>query len=210
MSYYIELKDVSKKIKNDYVLKDINLSLEKGKIYGFEGINGSGKTMLFRAILGLIKVEGSISINNEVISFDKKYPVSTGILIENPSVIDEFSATKNLRLIAALQENVGIEEVKKTLKLVGLNPNDNKKIKKYSLGMKQKLGLAQAFLGKKELIVLDEPTIALDYKSVDHLKNILLEFKNQGKTILIACHDHEFLMSLSDETFEIKQGRLYK
>ncbi|MBU2659852.1 ATP-binding cassette domain-containing protein [Bacillus cabrialesii] len=210
MSYYIELKDVSKKIKNDYVLKDINLSLEKGKIYGFEGINGSGKTMLFRAILGLIKVEGSISINNEVISFDKKYPIPTGILIENPSVIDEFSATKNLRLIAALQENVGIEEIKKTLELVGLNPNDNKKIKKYSLGMKQKLGLAQAFLGKKELIVLDEPTIALDHKSVDHLKTILLEFKNQGKTILIACHDYEFLMSLSDETFEMKQGRLYK
>ncbi|WP_223198272.1 ATP-binding cassette domain-containing protein [Bacillus velezensis] len=210
MSFYIELKDVSKKIKNDYVLKDINLSLEKGKIYGFEGINGSGKTMLFRAILGLIKVEGSISINNEVISFDKKYPVPTGILIENPSLIEEFSATKNLRLIAALQEDVGIGEIKKTLELVGLNSNDNKKIKKYSLGMKQKLGLAQAFIGKKELIVLDEPTIALDHKSVDHLKNILLEFKNQGKTILIACHDNEFLTSLSDETFEIKQGRLYK
>ncbi|OWP59559.1 ATP-binding cassette domain-containing protein [Bacillus velezensis] len=206
----MELKDVSKKIKNDYVLKDINLSLEKGKIYGFEGINGSGKTMLFRAILGLIKVEGSISINNEVISFDKKYPVPTGILIENPSLIEEFSATKNLRLIAALQEDVGIGEIKKTLELVGLNSNDNKKIKKYSLGMKQKLGLAQAFIGKKELIVLDEPTIALDHKSVDHLKNILLEFKNQGKTILIACHDNEFLTSLSDETFEIKQGRLYK
>lgn len=208
MKSYLTISELSKKIKGHTVLDNINLTVDSGKIYGFKGINGSGKTMLLRAILALIKTTGSIEIKGEPVTLSKPFPVSVGVLIENPSLITEFSAVKNLSLIASLQTDTTEKDIVDTLLLVGLDPTDTRKVKKYSLGMKQKLGLAQAFLGNNELLVLDEPTNALDSKSVAHLKIVLKNFAKEGKTILLTCHDAAFIDDVADEMFELEAGKL--
>lgn len=209
MESYIEIKNLSKKIKQNTVLNNINLELQKGKIYGFRGINGSGKTMLFRAICGLITpTEGEIIINNKILHKDISFPESVGILIENPGFLPNYSGKKNLKLLADIKGIIREGEIDKILNLVGLDCNDTRKYKQYSLGMKQKLGIAQVLMENPDLILLDEPTNALDEKSVQNVLGIIYEEKQKGKTILIASHDNYTLEKISDEIINIENGKI--
>ncbi|WP_016998878.1 ABC transporter ATP-binding protein [Mammaliicoccus lentus] len=204
----IKLIDVLKEHQRNQLLKNINLEIERGKVYGFKGPNGSGKTILLRAILGLIKVDGQVMINNEPLKFGSKYPLKVGVFIEKPSIITEFTALKNLKLVAALKGITDINEMTKYLVELGLDYKDKRKVRKYSLGMKQKVGIAQTLMGDPELIVLDEPTNALDRKSIEKLVQILEKLKQQGCTILIASHQFEDIESVVDEVVHIEAGAL--
>lgn len=204
----IKLVNVSKEHQRNLLLNNINLEIERGKVYGFKGRNGSGKTMLLRAILGLIKVEGQVIINNKPLKFGEKYPLKVGVFIEKTSIITEFTALKNLKLIAALKGITDINVMTKYLVELGLDYKDKRKVRKYSLGMKQKVGIAQTLMGEPELIVLDEPTNALDRKSIEKLVQILERLKQQGCTILIASHQFEDIESIVDEVVHIEAGAL--
>ena len=205
----IEIKNVWKKIGKTEVLKDINLEFNGGKIYGLKGKNGSGKTMLMRAICGLITVtKGEIIVNGKRLGKDISFPNSIGVLIENPSFIDNFSGYRNLKALADINHIIGEEEIKNVIKLVGLDPNNKKKFKTYSLGMKQRLGIAAAIMEKTDIILLDEPINALDEKGVKEIREILLSLRSQERIIIVACHDKEELEILSDEIVEIYEGNV--
>jgi ABC-2 type transport system ATP-binding protein len=209
MEPYIILQNVhKKKIKNQTVLNNINLKLYKNKIYGFKGPNGSGKTMIFKAILGLIKIDsGNIIVNKQIIRKDISFPQNTGfIIIEYPGFVSSYSGFKNLKLLAMLNNNITDETIKQTLIQVGLDPNDIRPFKKYSLGMKQRLGIAQAIMEDPELLILDEPTNALDEDGIQFIIKLLKTLQN--KTILIASHDKFFLSQLTEEIFTINHGTI--
>jgi ABC-2 type transport system ATP-binding protein len=207
----LDITNLYKEIKGRSILSDINLELEKGKIYGFFGRNGSGKTMLFRAICGLIKpTKGTIKVFNEIIGEEISFPRSLGVIIENVGLWPSYTGLQNLRYLAAIKSIISDEEIKKSILRVGLDPEDKRPFKKYSLGMKQRLGLAQAFMEKPDLIILDEPTNALDEEGIILVRNILLEEKERGATILIASHNKEDIDLLSDQKFKMDNGRLIK
>ncbi|HDR6390238.1 ATP-binding cassette domain-containing protein [Bacillus thuringiensis] len=206
---YIKIENLTKEIKKQKVLDNINLSLEKGKIYGFKGRNGSGKTMLFRVISGLMRsTTGKITIDNKVLQKDISFPESVGILIEYPGFIPEYTGFNNLKLLAMIQQKIKDETIKSAISQVGLDPNDKRKFKKYSLGMKQRLGIAQAIMEDPDLLILDEPTNALDQEAINMMCELLLTLKSKGKTILIASHDNETLQKVSDTIFNIESGKI--
>ncbi|WP_017414620.1 ABC transporter ATP-binding protein [Clostridium tunisiense] len=206
---YLSVKNLTKEIKNNLILDDINLDLNKGKIYGFKGKNGSGKTMLFRAICGLINpTKGEIHIGNKKLGQDISFPESVGVIIEYPGFLPDFTGIQNLKMLAELTGKIGEKEIREMILAVGLNPDDKKKFKKYSLGMKQRLGIAQALMEEPDLIILDEPTNALDSEAVELVKNLLIKMKEKNKLILIASHDKEDLEFLSDEIFAIESGKI--
>lgn len=176
---YIQLNHVSKKIGKSVVLDDICLDLEKNKIYGIQGINGSGKTMLLRAICGLIHTDGDISLNGEKMT-EPKEVLNIGVMIELPGFLKEFTGKENLQLLALLQENITEEDIDRALADVGLDPKDKRKYGKYSLGMKQRLGIAQAILGRPDLILLDEPTNAIDIDGIKQIICLVKELKARG------------------------------
>ncbi len=208
---YIEIKNVSKTIKNNVILDKINIKLEKGKIYGFRGKNGSGKTMLFRAICGLINVdEGEIIIDNKIIGKDISFPENLGILIEYPGFLPNLTGFKNLKYLADIKRIISKKDIEVAMEKVGLDPKDNRIYKKYSLGMKQRLGIAQAIMEDPDLIILDEPSNSLDLDGVKLINDIILELKKQGKTILIANHDKEELESIADDILLIDRGKIIK
>lgn len=206
---YLEIKNICKTIGSAEILKHINLEMERGKIYGLRGKNGSGKTMLMRTICGLIlPTEGEIVIDGETLGKDISFPRSIGALIENPGFIADYSGMKNLEVLASIQNHVKKEEIAACMEELGLDPNDKKKFKKYSLGMKQKLGIIAAVMENPDIIVLDEPLNALDEKTVNTVKEILLRHKARGALIIISCHDREELEFLSDEIFCIEAGEI--
>jgi ABC-2 type transport system ATP-binding protein len=202
----IKLTDVSKTIKGTKVLDNINLELTSGKVYGLKGKNGSGKTMLMRAICGLIRTDGSIEIDGKILGKDMSFPESIGVLIENPAFISNYTGFKNLKVLASIQNRIGDEDIRKALRQVQLDPDDKRTYRKYSLGMKQKLGIAAAFMENPDIIILDEPINALDEAAAKQVHEILDEQKNRGALIIIACHDKEELEMLSDEIIEISEG----
>lgn len=205
----IEIRNVTKEIKGAKVLHQINLEFTGGKIYGLRGKNGSGKTMLLRAVSGLIQVsEGEIRVNGKVLGKDMAFPESIGILIEHPSFIDSFSGYRNLKALADVTRRIGEEEIRSWITKVGLDPYDKKKYKKYSLGMKQRLGIAAAVMEKPDIILLDEPINALDESGVEVIRQVMLEMKDPERIIIIACHDKEELEFLSDEIIELSEGRV--
>lgn len=201
---FIEISQLSKIVGGREILKEINLSLEKGKIYGFFGHNGSGKTMLFRAICGLIKpTTGSVTINGKQLHKDISFPESVGVLIESPGFWSHYSGFGNLKILASIKNIVSDEDIKNAISRVGLSPEDDRVFKKYSLGMKQRLAIAQAIMEKPEIIVLDEPTNALDEEAVELVRSILLEEKARGATILLASHNKDDIEILSDLRFKV-------
>ena len=205
----IEIKDISKKIGDQSVLNHISLHLESGHVYGLKGRNGSGKTMLMRAVCGLIRLtEGEIEIDGEILRKDITFPGSVGVLIETPGFINNFSGYDNLQMITSIKEIVSNERVKETMELLGLDPADKKPLRKYSLGMKQKLGIAAAIVENPKLVILDEPTNALDEKSRQTFKEILGALREEGALVLLSCHDSEDLLELSDQIIEIQEGRV--
>lgn len=208
---YVILKNYTKEIKGQVILDNINYSFEKGKIYGLYGKNGSGKTMLLRAISGLIKpTSGSVEVNGKVIGKDIDFSEDTGIIIETLSLFPEYNAIDNLRMIANIQKKATDKDIVDALEKVGLDPSNKKKIKTYSLGMKQKLNIAQAIFENQQLLLLDEPTNALDAESVKNIYNLFVEQKNMGKTIIVASHVKEDLMNVCDEIVYIENGKILK
>ena len=181
--------------------------MESGKIYGMCGRNGSGKTMLMRAISGLINPdEGYVKIDEKIIGKDISFPESIGLLLEYPGFVRKYSGFKNLKMIASLKGIAGDNQIKNTMIKTGLNPENKKSFGSYSLGMKQKLGIANAIMGEPDLIILDEPINALDEQTVMSIKTELLKLRDEGKLIVIACHDREELEFLCDIIYEIKNG----
>lgn len=207
----IELEGVSKKIKGITVLDNINMVLESSKVYGLKGKNGSGKTMLMRAVSGLIiPTKGVILIDGERLGKDISFPKSIGILIENPAFISNYTGLKNLQVLASIQKRIGDVEIRETLEKVGLDPDDKRTYRKYSLGMKQRLGIAAAVMEKPDIVILDEPVNALDESGAKQVRSILKEQKDRGAVCIIACHDSEELEFLSDEIIEISEGKIVK
>ena len=205
----IKIEDLSKSIKGALILDKVSIKLTSGKIYGLRGKNGSGKTMLMRAMAGLlIPDSGSVIINGKTLHKDISFPESIGILIENPSFLPQYTGFKNLKLLAGLTGNISDDEIRTALDRVGLDPEDKRTYRKYSLGMKQKLGIANAIMGEPDIIILDEPINALDEESVKKIKKVLLEIRDKDKLIIIACHDREELEYLSDIIYEIKDGSI--
>ena len=203
----IVVKNVSKKIKDAVILNDITVSFSSGRIYGLKGKNGSGKTMLMRTVAGLlIPDSGSVVINGRTLHKDMSFPDSIRILIENPAFLPQYTGFKNLKLLASLSSGISDEDIRTALERVGLDPDDKRTYRKYSLGMKQKLGIANAIMGEPDIIILDEPINALDEETVQKIKEVLLGIRDNDKLIIIACHDREELEYLSDVIYEIKDG----
>lgn len=205
----IKIEHLTKTIKGACVLDDVNMELESGNIYGFQGKNGSGKTMLLRAVSGLIyATKGTIQIDGTIIGKDMAFPPEVGVLIENPAFLGEYSGYDNLKMLASIR---GKEiEIKDVLKKVGLDPCDKRKYRKYSLGMKQRLGIACAIMEEPKLLILDEPFNALDQAGQQEIAQIIVEMKKEGCLILLTSHDKEELERLSDEIFLVENGTFRK
>ena len=188
---------------------NINLNLDRGKIYGIKGKNGSGKTMLFRAICGFIRTDGSVIVDGKAIGKDGSYPDSIGVLLENPGFLPNYSGFKNLKYLAEINNKINDNDITNILKEVGLDPTEKKSFRKYSLGMKQKLGIAQAIMENPDVVILDEPTNALDEESVKKINSMIVKLKNDNKLVLISNHNRDELEMICDEIYSIENGKIY-
>ena len=196
----IEITNLKKVIKGTIVLDDINYTFSGGRIYGLCGKNGCGKTMLMRLIAGLIyPSSGTIRIKDKVLGKDISFPESVGMLIENPSFLNDYTGKQNLEMLAGLQKNVDKAEVRRVLEQVGLDPDDKRKFYKYSLGMRQRLGIAAAIMGSPELILLDEPINAIDTDGVQEIRSIIRGISAENRIIIVASHDKSEIDYLADE-----------
>lgn len=205
----VVLNHVSKKIRSNPVVDSVDLTLKSGVVYGLCGYNGCGKTMLMRLIAGLIlPTEGEISFDGKRLGKDLDFPESMGILIENPAFVGGLSGFENLKLLASLQGKVTDEQIRNAITRVGLNANDKKKYRKYSLGMKQRLGIAAAIMESPSMIILDEPTNSLDADGVALTQKIITEEKQRGALIIMTCHDRSILEAVCDVIYTIEQGRI--
>ncbi|MCK1994628.1 ABC transporter ATP-binding protein [Peribacillus muralis] len=205
----IEVHDLSKKLKKNNVLQSITYTFEKGRIYGLVGKNGSGKTMFLRAIAGLIiPTDGSVTIDGKILHKDISFPPSIGIIIENLELLPQFDAETNLKILAAIKKTASLKDIQHAIKRLDLDQFGTLKVRKYSLGMKQRLNIAQAIFEKPDIILLDEPTNAIDEKGVERVLDILQEERERGATIIIATHNKNDVFPICDEVIEISNGRL--
>lgn len=203
----ITVKNATKIIKGAVILKDVQIELESGKVYGLQGPNGGGKTMLMRLISGLIRpTRGYVYIDDKQLGKDIDFPPSIGVLIENPAFLPNYTGVQNLELLARIQARVGLEQIRQTITEVGLQPDDKRKYRKYSLGMKQRLGIAAAVMEQPDLIILDEPTNALDEEGVERICQIIRRERDRGALIIMACHDARILESVSDMIYTVVDG----
>ena len=206
---HIEVEKLCKTINKSIVLEDINLDMSSGKVYGFQGINGSGKTMLMRALIGLIRpTSGKVCIDGKELGKDIDFPENLGALIENPGFIWYQSGFENLHYLARIRNKINDTQVKDVIRQVGLDSDSRKWVGKYSMGMKQRLGIDQAMMENPDILVLDEQMSALDEKGVEEIRQLLLQYKQPGRCILITSHNREDIEILCDEVFEIKSGIL--
>ena len=202
---------VCKTIRNAPILQDVNLTLEGGTVYGFVGRNGSGKTMLFRALSGLMKLtQGTVSLDGQVLHRDFSVLPSLGIVLEHVGMYPNLTGVENLRYLAGLARRAGEADIRTAIERVGLDPDDKRTYRKYSLGMKQRLAIAQAIMEKPDVLMLDEPTNGLDDDGVRKIRDLILEEKARGAIVLLASHNQEDIRILSDHLFRIDQGRLEK
>ena len=207
----IDVKDVSLTFGKTHILKNITVGFEEGKIHGLIGRNGSGKTMLMKCICGFIKTtSGKIMVDGKYVGKDVDFPKDMGIIIETPGFIPYYSGYKNLKLLAGLNNKIGNKEIKRSMEQVGLDPELKRHVKKYSLGMRQRLGLAQAIMENPKILVLDEPFNGLDKDGVKDMREYLLSYKEQGKTILICSHSAEDISVLCDTVHEMDKGLISK
>lgn len=209
MENAIVVEDIVKSFKGIGVLDHVSISFEKGKIHGIIGRNGSGKTVLIKTICGLVQPdEGHVRVNGKEIGKDVDFPENIGVIIEAPGFLPSLSAYKNLDYLASLRGVIGKEQIRNAISAVGLDPDDKKHVGKYSLGMKQRLGIAQAIMEDPEILILDEPMNALDKSGVVEIRELLLRLKGEGKTILIVSHNSEDIRMLCDTVHEMDSGRL--
>lgn len=205
----IKIENLEKKIKQKTILQNINYEFIPGKIYGLYGRNGSGKTMLLRAIAGLIfPTKGMIYIDDKQLHKEIGFPPSVGIVIENSGLLPQYSAYMNLLILSKIKNKATEKDIKSAIEKVGLDPESKELVKTYSLGMRQKLAIAQAIFEKPSLLLLDEPSNALDEESMDKLRELLKEIRDNGTTIIIASHNKEDIDILSDHKIKMVEGRL--
>ena len=205
----ITVNHLTKKLKGNIVSDNISLEMISGNVYGLCGYNGCGKTMLMRLLAGLIiPTGGEILYDQKRLGKDMNFPPNMGILIENPAFIDGKSGEDNLILLSSIGARITKDEVRSAIERVGLNPDDKRKYKKYSLGMKQRLGIAAAIMEKPEVIILDEPTNALDKDGIELVKSIIMEEKDRGALIIMSCHDYSILENCCDCIYKIERGKI--
>ena len=205
----IEVNNLTKRFKDAIVLNKVSVSFEQGKVHGLIGRNGSGKTMLMKCICGIVPYKtGTVLVNGKQIGKDVDIPTNVGVIIETPGFIPNYSGFNNLKFLAKINNKVNSNEIRKAISSVGLDPNDKKHVGKYSLGMRQRLGLAQAIMEDPDLFILDEPMNGLDKDGVKDMRQYLLDLKAKGKTILIASHSAEDIDVLCDTVCEMDKGVL--
>ena len=209
MKDIIEVRGLSLTIGKTAILNDATVSLEAGKIHGLIGRNGSGKTMLMKCICGFIRpTRGVVVVDGKRVGKDVDFPKNMGIIIETPGFIPYYSGYKNLKLLAGLRNKIGKEEIIQAMERTGLDPKLKRHVKKYSLGMRQRLGLAQAIMEDPDILILDEPMNGLDKDGVEDMRRYLIDLREQGKTILIASHSSEDISVLCDAVYEMEKGVL--
>lgn len=207
----IEITEVTKTFKKEQVLKKTTVTFEKGKITGIIGRNGSGKTVLMKIICGLLSPDsGTVVVNGERIGKDVDFPSDIGIIIETPIFVAHQSAFTNLKNLAAIRGKIKDDRIKEVIELVGLNPDDKKRVGKFSMGMRQRLGIAQAVMENPVLLILDEPMNGLDKDGVEDMRKLFKELREEGKTILLCSHNVEDIAVLCDEVYEMEKGVLSK
>ncbi|MBP5490454.1 MAG: ATP-binding cassette domain-containing protein [Lachnospiraceae bacterium] len=209
MSIAINVENVTKTFGETTVLSDITVAFEKGKVHGLIGRNGSGKTMLMKCICGFVPVtRGTITIDGLRLKKDMDFPKNIGVIIEAPGFLPSYNAYRNLKFLADIQGKIGKQEIREAIQKVGLDPDSKKHVGKYSLGMRQRLGLAQAIMEDPDILILDEPMNGLDKDGVAEMRRYLLDLKAAGKTILIASHSAEDIDVLCDTVHEMDKGVL--
>lgn len=207
----ISIENLNKQFKNQLVLNNINVKFSNGHIYGIIGRNGSGKTVLLKCICGFLKpTTGVISVNHKIVGKDIDFPENLGFIIDTPGFLLNYSGYKNLKYLASIREKIDSNEIKESMSLVGLDSADKKHVGKYSMGMRQRLGIAQAIMEKPDILVLDEPMNALDKNGVEEMRRLFLKMKSEGKLILLTSHNREDIEILCDEVYEMEEGILNK
>lgn len=209
MNIDIQVNNVSKTYDGVPILNDVSLSIEKGTTIGIVGGNGSGKSVLFKVICGFTAPdEGTVVIRGQQLGKDIDFPEEVGVFINSPGYIDIYNGLKNLQFLADINGKISVDKIKATMKMVGLNPDNKAKVKDYSLGMKQKLGIAQAIMEDQEILVLDEPFNALDYKTYNDMKVIIKQLKAENRTMLLTSHNYQDIEELCDVVYLIDEGKL--
>lgn len=204
----LQIKRVRKTFNETVILQEISLLCERGKIYGIMGRNGSGKSVLFKCICGFLEIDnGEIVLDDQVLSNGKMGNKQVGFIIENPAFLPQYSGFQNLVMLYSINNKMDTQVIKQYMNMVGLDPDDTKKVKKYSMGMKQRLAIAQAIMESPQLLILDEPFNGLDKSGIEHIRNLLLELK-KTTIVLLASHNKEDINLLCDETFELSEGLL--
>ena len=203
----ISVKNLSKDFGQERVLKSVSRDFEKGKIHGIVGNNGSGKTVLMKCICGfLIPTEGEVIVNGKRVGKDVDFPPGLGLIIETPGFLPNMTGVKNLEILASLNKKIGLRETAASMRAVSLDPSMNKPVGKYSLGMRQRLGIAQAIMEDPALLILDEPLNGLDKHGVREMRQLIKGLKEQGKTILLASHNQGDIDELCDTVCEMDAG----
>lgn len=209
MENVIEVRDVNKYFGEEHVLKNVSHSFEKGKIHGIVGNNGSGKTVLMKCICGFLKPDsGVIYVNHKQVGKETDFPEDIGIIIETPGFLPYLSGTQNLKILASLQKKANALTIRAVLEQVGLDPDMKKPVGKYSLGMRQRLGFAQALMEDPSLLILDEPFNGLDKHGVVHIRNVIKGLREEGKTVILASHNQVDIDELCDTVCEMDAGVL--
>ena len=211
MEVVIDVSNMTKKFGDAAVLQNINIQFEEGKIYGIVGKNGSGKTVLFKLIIGYLRTtEGRVRVYGKEVGKDKDFAEEIGIIIENPGFLSGYTGYKNLEYLASIRKVIGKEEIRASMKKMGLDPDSRKRVGEYSMGMNQRLAIAQAIMEEPRILLLDEPMNGLDNQGVEDVRRILLQLKKEGKTIILSSHSREDIEILCDEIYEMDQGRMKK
>jgi len=205
----ITITNVSKHFKEGYALRNVTVAFEKGKIHGIIGRNGSGKTVLFKCICGFIPPSsGEIVVNGKRIGKDTDIPENVGVIIEEPSFLPNYSGYGNLRLLASIRNNIEKDDIRAAMVKVGLDPDSKKHVRKYSMGMRQRLGIAQAIMEDPDILIFDEPMNGLDNVGVKEIREVFKGLRNEGKTIILASHNSEDIQELCDTVYEMDAGIL--
>lgn len=209
MDAIIEVQHVNKSFGEEQVLKDVSHSFESGMIHGIVGNNGSGKTVLMKCICGFLKPDsGTIFVHHKQVGKEKDFPEDIGIIIETPGFLPNLSGTQNLRILASLQRKANDHTIRSVLEQVGLDPDMKKPVGKYSLGMRQRLGFAQALMEDPSLLILDEPFNGLDKNGTQHIRNVIKGLRAEGKTVVLASHNQIDIDELCDTVCEVDAGVL--
>lgn len=209
METIISVKNATKSFKNNIVFRDLNLEIQKGKSYGFVGYNGCGKSVFFKCICGLAKLnKGSVSYQDKLLGKDQDFIDNAGVVIETPEFLNDLSGFKNLKIIANIKKLISDHDIQETLKLLDLFDYRNVKVGKYSLGMKQKLRLVQALMEKPQILILDEPMNGLDKSSVEKVRGILQKFVDEGGTLLLSSHNRDDIDILCEKVYEFNERKL--